>query len=61
MGIAAVVIFFHMYDDLLNYVIRELEYDPYIVIRVQGFPEYFESVNRHEMLQIFVAIWTLIE
>ena len=29
------------YDDVVDYVIRESEYDPYMVIRVRGFLEYF--------------------
>ena len=43
---------------------RELEYDPYMVIRVRSFPEYFfesgiiDTVSTDdEMPQISVAIW----
>ena len=41
---------------IVEYVIRELENDPYI-IRVRSFPKLFESVSRNEMPQISVAIW----
>ena len=44
------------YDDVVNYVIRKLEYNPYMVIRVQSFQGYFESVSRNEMPQMSVAI-----
>ena len=40
---------------------RGSEYDPYMVIRVPSFPEYFESISRNEMPQITVAIWISIE
>ena len=46
-----------MYDDIVKNVIRELEYDSYMVIRVKSFLEYFESVSRNEMPLISVAIW----
>ena len=40
----------------MNYVLREWEYDPCMVIRIQSFPEHFESMNKNEMPQITVAI-----
>ena len=53
----AVVVRIEILRTDVNYVMCEFEYDPYIVIRVQSFPEYFESVSRNEMPQITVAIW----
>ena len=41
----------------MNSVLRESEYDPYMVTRVQRFPEYFESMSRIEIPQIIAAIW----
>ena len=49
------------YDDIVNYVIRDLEYNPYMVIRARSFPEYFEYVSRNEMPVMFVAIWVSTE
>ena len=45
------------YDNTMNNVVCELEYDPCVVIRVQTFPEDFESMSKNEMPQISVAIW----
>ena len=41
----------------MNCVMRESEYDPYMVIRIRSFPKYFESMSKNEMPQITVAIW----
>ena len=49
------------YDNVINYVLRELEYDSYMIIRVQRFPEDFEYVSKNEMPQIFVAVGTSTE
>ena len=45
----------------MNCVMRELEYDPYMVIRIRSFPNYFESISKNEMPQTTVAIWISIE
>ena len=41
----------------MNCVMRESEFDPYIIIRIRGFPNYFESMSKNEMPQITVALW----
>ena len=41
----------------MNCAMRQSEYDPYMVIKIQSFPEHFESMSRNEMPQITVAIW----
>ena len=45
----------------MNYVMRESEHDPYMVIRIRSFPTYFESMSKNEMLQLTVAICISIE
>ena len=57
------------YDDIVNYVICELEYDPYMVIRIRSFVEYvffifwkqeqFTLSTDDEMPQMLVVTWTI--
>ena len=49
------------YDNVINDVTCKSEYNPYMAIKVQGFPEDFESVSKNETPQISVAIWTSTE
>ena len=49
------------YDNVMNFVLRKLEYDSYMITRVQRFPEDFEYVSKNEMPQISVAVGTSTE
>ena len=42
--------------NVINYVMRDIKYDPCMVIRVRSFPVYFESFSRNEMPQESIAI-----